>query len=266
MTWKRYAMTPFVLVLCSVAQAQQHRGQPAHNAGAPHHPGGAQPGHPQMRPAMSPEEHMWNQWHHEQMMMNQMMGGPRGRRSQQQGSSGRSMPSQPGQNRPTQAQAGRAGSPNHEGGKNDANHSPAAKKTEHKPTHATQKSQPRNPKNASQRHVMSDPGIISLLRTSHTQLEKADHDYAGHRVNAMRHIASAVQDLGSTTPLNSISLVSTGSLAQAQSNGILRDALVHLRYTESSLATGTNRTEHHHQARTAVAHAIRELETALRVR
>jgi hypothetical protein len=210
---------------------------------------------------------MWNQWYQEQMMMNEMMGGSRGRRSRPQGSSGRSAPSQAGQNQPAQTQpAGKAGSANHEGGKNGANHRAATKKTADKPTHSPQKSQPRNGKNASKTHVASDQSIISLLRTTHTRLEGADHDYSGHRVNAMRHIASAVQDLGSTTPLGSISLASTGNLAQTQSDRILRDALVHLKSTETSLGSGTDRAERHHRARTAVAHAIRELETALQVR
>ena len=74
MNWKRYAMTSIVLAMCSAVQAQQHRGQSGHNAAAPHHSGGVQPGHPQARHPVSPEEHMWNQWYQEQMMMNELDG------------------------------------------------------------------------------------------------------------------------------------------------------------------------------------------------
>ncbi len=82
----------------------------------------------------------------------------------------------------------------------------------------------------------------------------------------MSHIASAVGDLGSNTPLNSFSLASAGELAQSRSDEILRDAMVQLRNTETSLGSGTDRAERHHRALAAVGHAIRELETALQIR
>ncbi len=267
MNWKHYAMTSIVLAMCSAVQAQQHRGQSGHNAAAPHHSGGMQPGHPQARHPVSAEEHMWNQWYHEQMMMNEMMGGARGRRSHAQGSSGRPSASQAGQNQSGQTKpAARAGSGNHEAGKNGPAHTEPSKKSAAKPAHAAQKPQSRNGKHASKTHVAADQSIISLLRMTHTKLEGADHDYGGHRVNAMRHISSAVEDLGSTAPLGSIALASTGNLPQSRSDQVLRDALVHLKNTEGSLGSGADRAERHHRARTAVAHAIRELETALRVR
>ena len=85
-------------------------------------------------------------------------------------------------------------------------------------------------------------------------------------MRAMGHIAGAVLDLGSPAPLGSVSLASAGNLPQAQSDRVLRDVLVQLKHAEGSLGTGSNRTERHHRAHAAVAHAIHELETALSVR
>ena len=170
MNWKLCAVTLIVLATTSAARAQAHRGQQGH-AVAPHHSGGMQPGHPQMPHGMSPEQHMWNQWYHEQMMMNELMGGSRGHRAHPQGSSGGSARSQAGQNQSgtNLQQSGRGRAGNHEAGRNGANHSEAAKKTANKPAQATKKPQSRNGKNASKTRGASDQSIISLLRTKRTR-------------------------------------------------------------------------------------------------
>ena len=124
----------------------------------------------------------------------------------------------------------------------------------------------RTVKNGSQRHVMTDQSMISLLRTTHRRLESADHDYQGHRVKAMNHIASALTDLGSTSVGNSSVSANAGNLPQSRSDEILRDAMFQLRTAETSLGTGTDRGERHHRARSAVAHAVHELVTALEIR
>ena len=113
---------------------------------------------------------------------------------------------------------------------------------------------------------MSDQSIISLLRTTHTRLEAADHDYQGHRVKAMNHIASALGDLGSASLGNSSLFANAGNLPQSRSDEILRDAMVQLRAAESSLGAGSERREHHHRARSAVGHAVHELSTAIEIR
>ena len=267
MHWQRYALAPIVLALCSAAHAQVHHGQQGHPNAAPHrggavHPGQVHPGH-----GMTPEQHMWNQWAQEQMYLNQIMGGSRGSRNRSQSSSGRSGPSKPSQNQPSPSLLNGSPRPaNREGAKTGANHKPDAKKPEHKPALSKQKAQPRVAKNAAQGRRASDQSIISLLRTTHTRLKEADHDYGGHRVKSMEHITGALRDLGSSTPLGSVSPASAGNLTQSRSDEILRDALFQLRNTETSLGSGTDRAERHHRARSAVAHAISELETALRVR
>ncbi len=182
MSWKRYALAPIVLVLSTAAHAQNHNGQAGHHNAAGPHAGGAGPGHPQQHGAVHPEQHMWNQWYMEQMMLNEMMGGSRRARSHQQGATGRGAPSQSGRNQPAQSQAsGKSRPANHEGEKTGANHSESEKKAAHNRSHATQKPEPRTAKKASRNLAASDQSIISLLRTTHTRLAKADHDYQGHR-------------------------------------------------------------------------------------
>ena len=121
-------------------------------------------------------------------------------------------------------------------------------------------------KHLSQARRPSDQSVISLLRTTHSRLNEADHDYDGHRVRSMEHIAGALRDLGSSTPVGSVSLSSAGNLSQSRSDEILRTALFQLKNTETSLGTGTDRSERHHRAQGAVTHAITELENALRIR
>ncbi len=104
------------------------------------------------------------------------------------------------------------------------------------------------------------------MRTVHTKLRGADHDYQGHRVRAMTHVAAAIRHLHPTAALNTNVAAGQGNLPQAQSDQILRDALVHLNTAETSLGSGTNAATHHHSARTSVAEAIHELNTALTIR
>jgi hypothetical protein len=267
MHWQRDAMTPIVLVLCTAAHAQGQHGQEQHHSAAPNHGGSVHPG--QMHPGhgMMNEQHMWNQYYMEQMYLNEIMGGSRGSRHRSQGSAGRSAPSKPSQNQPSLSQSnGNARPGNHENAKTGAKHERDAKKPELKPAPSKQKAQPRLLKNATPGRRASDQSIISLLRTTHTRLKEADHDYQGHRVKSMEHISGALRDLGSSTPLGNVSLVSEGNVPQSRSDEILRNALFQLKNTETSLGTGADRTERHHRARSAVAHAITELETALRIR
>ena len=270
MFWHRCAMMPLVLILCGNANAQVHHGQSPHHNTAPAHGGGVHPGHPQQGHGMMQEHQMWNQYYQEQLYLNQIMGGSRGTRHHSQASAGRSASSHAGQNQSAQAQpSGKPGSANHERGKNGSSHPDAAKKAEHKAVHEAHKPQARTAKkNTTQRAAMSDQSIISLLRTTHRRLESADHDYDGHRMKAMQHIAGALQDLGSTSVTRTTPIFNSGNLPQSRSDEILRDAMIHLRNTESSLGngTGTERTDRHHRARSAVTHAIGELETALRIR
>ena len=229
---------------------------------------------------------MWNQWYQEQMMLNQMMSTRSARRPHSQGSPGPSqsqgMPGQgrsgPGRNavgvpgglqtpHTGQAHQGRAHpsektKPAHqEGSDPGARKSSATTKSPQKHTGSTHQSHARIVKNGSQRHVMTDQSMISLLRTTHRRLEAADHDYQGHRVKAMNHIASALADLGSTSVGNLSLPANAGNVPQSRSDEILRDAMFQLRSAETSLGTGTDRAERHHRARSAVGNAVHELVT-----
>jgi hypothetical protein len=112
---------------------------------------------------------------------------------------------------------------------------------------------------------ISTNASISLLRTVHLKLQTADHDYDGHRVRAMHHIGSALDHLGSSSPPTSGTSQTSGSLAQAQSDAILQDALSKLQIVHSQLST--NGAIHQHAgAEGAVSSAMRELHIALNIR
>jgi hypothetical protein len=111
----------------------------------------------------------------------------------------------------------------------------------------------------------SDQSTISLLKTSEMKLRRADHDYAGHRVEAMRHVGHALNQLTGSYFFNDHIGSGAGNLPQAESDRLLREAEGHLRFVENTLRTRTNSLEHHHNARTSVAEAIRELRIALRI-
>jgi hypothetical protein len=216
---------------------------------------------------MNPEQHMWNQWYQEQLYLNQIMGGSRISRRRSQGSSGQQAPSCPGQNQAAPSRSSRPSGGSSQGRRTTDGATPSAsRKTETKPERTGQKIHPRTTKNQSQRVTASDQSMISLLRTTHSRLDGADHDYDGHRVKAIGHIAGALNDLGSSTPPGLIVGASSGTLAQSRSDEMLRTAVIQLRSAESSLSGGSGRTERHHRAREAVGRAIRELEMALRMR
>ncbi len=113
--------------------------------------------------------------------------------------------------------------------------------------------------------LASDQSTISLLKNAEMKLRRADHDYAGHRVQAIRHVAHALNHMTGSYPFNESGVYGTGNLPQGQSDGLLREAEGHLRTIENTLRTRTNSLEHHQNARASVADAIRELHAALRV-
>jgi len=111
----------------------------------------------------------------------------------------------------------------------------------------------------------SDQSTISLLKTAEMKLRRADHDYAGHRVQAMRHVARALEHLTGSSAFNNSGVSRAGNLPQAESDRLLREAENHLNHVENTLRTRTNSLEHHHNARASVAEAIHELRIALRI-
>ena len=249
MLWQRCALKPIVLVLCSAVHAQTHHGQQGQHQIAPNHGGSVHPGQGQHGHGMMTEEHMWNQWAQEQMYLNQIMGGSHGSRNRSQSSSGRSGGSKSSSSQSSPSLPNGNAKPSTESRPHNGSHEKSAtKKAEHNPAASKQKLERSAAKHLSQARRPSDQSVISLLRTTHSRLNEADHDYDGHRVRSMEHIAGALRDLGSSTPVGSVSLSSAGNLSQSRSDEILRTALFQLKNTETSLGTGTDRSERHHRA------------------
>jgi hypothetical protein len=126
--------------------------------------------------------------------------------------------------------------------------------------------EPRKAVAATKRPLAADQTTISFLKTAQMKLSNADHDYAGHRVQAMRHVARALDHLTGSFLFNENAVSGAGSLPQAESDRLLREAEGHLNYIENTLRTRTNSLEHHQSARTSVADAIHELRIALAIR
>jgi hypothetical protein len=114
--------------------------------------------------------------------------------------------------------------------------------------------------------LAQDQAKISMLRLVQTKLKEADHDYRGQRVEAMQALGQALHHLGSAAPPGVGAGSSLGSLSQAQSDGILRDAIFKLKGVEGQLSGSAGNYAHHAEARASVARAIHHLETALRIR
>jgi hypothetical protein len=109
-----------------------------------------------------------------------------------------------------------------------------------------------------------DPESISLLHAAYQKLHEADHDYGGHRVEAMRHTGAALGHLGSSDPGEARN--GSGNMPQPRSDAILREARTKLETIRSRLAAGTAKSSNHGEARSAVDKAIREVDMALAVR
>ncbi len=265
----------------SVNAWAQHRGGRA----MPHGGGGVHPGAMQPGRGVSPQQqqHMMQQQMMQQRMLYEIMGWTTPSRASGRSNSGGGR-AQPNHN-PSQSKSSRnnatanqrpAANSQRPAGAQQPRSNAAKPKTDTR-AHETKKTQ--NTKNAA-RHkdeqrkalantrlpLAADQATIGLLRTAHTKLREADHDYAGHRVRAMEHISAALGHLHPTAQLSSMFTPGSGSLPQSQSDQILRDSIVKLRIAENSLSSGTNRAAHHQNAHTSVAEAIRELNIALNIR
>jgi hypothetical protein len=287
MTLKRHLPLLAILAFSNPAFAQHHpanRGVGGHPGGAAPHPGQQHPNQPQQPHHMTPEMQMWS----DQMLFDQIM---RSRRaaSTRQGGQGQSagMQNQPaaGQQRvgsyssqskinqsqdkanqqPPKTSASR-GMSKQEHEKEAKTNSAATKKEGHRHDHPGQHAESRKATAASKRPLATDQAAISMLKTAQMKLSKADHDYAGHRVQAMRHVAHALDHLTGSFLFNEHAVSGFGNLAQAESDRLLREAEGHLNFIENTLRTRTNSFEHHQSARTSVTDAIRELRIALTIR
>jgi hypothetical protein len=106
---------------------------------------------------------------------------------------------------------------------------------------------------------------INHLKNAYSKMSRADHDYGGHRIRSMEHVAGALEHLGAISPMSGVALASQGNLPQAQSDQLLREAEFHLKNVLNTIGTGKNTFSHHHNARASVEAAIRELHVALRI-
>jgi hypothetical protein len=270
------------------AAAQQHPGRQTHPGGVAPHPGGAHQQPHMVTPQMQ-QEHMMQQFWREQMMLNEMMR-PRSRAAQPQSHPNNSKsPGMGNQQQPAASQSPAGGnhgtqsrnpgqtrgSSTHPGGTEQQQPN---RKNETKSTHdaaAEREMHRKNELTPAKKHLGPDSNrkpafyqaSINLLRMSHAKLREADHDYQGHRVRAMGHIASALEHLGSPAFHAEFGQnFGLGNLPQSKSDEILHNALVHLKTVESELTKGTNHAAHHGSARAKVAEAIGELHIALNIR
>jgi hypothetical protein len=270
------------------AAAQPHQGRQTHPGGMAPHPGGARQQPHMVTPEMQ-HEHMMQQFWREQMMLNEMMS-PRARGAQTQSRANNSKsPTKGNQPQPAASQSPNQGNhgtksrdqgqirgsstqpggteqqhPNGKGETKNAHNATDAREM-HRKYELTPAKKHLGPDN--KRKLASDQPSISLLRTVHTKLRQADHDYDGHRMRAMNHVASALEHLGSPAFHGELGQnFGLGNLPQSKSDEILRNALVHLKTVEHDLSTGTNHAEHHGSARAKVAEAIGELHIALNIR
>src|SRR5207245_2063296 len=99
-------------------------------------------------------------------------------------------------------------------------------------------------------------------------LEKADHDYKGHRVKAIEHIHAAIHALHPGTgahkqaaPGKKPAATTGGNEPQKVSDGQLRQAVLHLKKVQDQLSG-----EAAPKAVAAIQNAVKELETALEIR
>jgi hypothetical protein len=270
------------------AAAQPHQGRQTHPGGMAPHPGGARQQPHMVTPEMQ-HQHMMQQFWREQMMLNEMMS-PRAQRAQTQSRPDNSRSQTKGnQPQPAASQSpnqGNHGTKSRDQGQIRGSSTQSGgteqqqpnRKNETKSTHDENAAREMHRKNElmslkkhsvadSKRKSALDQGSISLLRTVHSKLRQADHDYDGHRMRAMNHVASALEHLGSPAFHGELGQnFGLGNLPQSKSDEILRTALVHLKTVEHDLWTGTNHAEHHGSARAKVAEAIGELHIALNIR
>ena len=168
------------------------------------------------------------------------------------------------QKRPKTAESSSAS--NQEREKKAKENSAASKQEGHHQDRLGQHAESRKAVAAGKRPLAADQATISFLKTAQMKLSKADHDYAGHRVRAMRHVARALDQLTGSYLFNENMGAGNGNLPQVESDRLLREAEGHLNTIENTLRTRTNGLEHHQSARTSVAEAIRELRIALTIR
>jgi hypothetical protein len=123
-------------------------------------------------------------------------------------------------------------------------------------------------------------GVVAELKAIRAELQRADHDYKGHRAEAVKLITAAIHALhppktGASTAKPHVAGAKTGaahnataksaspSMPQAVSDGILQKAMTQLATVQSQLSSGTGAAA---TAATALQKAGQELQTALSIK
>ena len=108
---------------------------------------------------------------------------------------------------------------------------------------------------------------ITALEAANALLGKADHDYKGHRVKAMKQVHAAVHALkvGAKAPKNPFKgPKGNGGLPQDQSDALLKQAMEQITAVQTQLA---NVQDPRATAASAdLATAVTELQTALKIK
>jgi hypothetical protein len=108
---------------------------------------------------------------------------------------------------------------------------------------------------------------IVALDAANALLAKADHDYKGHRVKAMKEVHAAIHALkvGAKAPKNPFKgPKSTGGLPQDQSDALLKQAMDRIAAVQTQLATVQD--PRATTATAALTAAVTQLQTALKIK
>jgi hypothetical protein len=108
---------------------------------------------------------------------------------------------------------------------------------------------------------------ITALEAANALLAKADHDYKGHRVKAMKQIHAAIHTLkaGTKAPKNPFKgPKGTGGLPQDESDALLRQAMEQVTTVQGQLANV--QAPRATAAAADLAVAVTELQTALKIK
>ena len=108
---------------------------------------------------------------------------------------------------------------------------------------------------------------ITALEAANALLAKADHDYQGHRVKAMKQVHAAIHTLkaGTKAPKNPFKgPKGTGNLPQDQSDALLRQAMEQITAVQAQLANV--QAPRATAASADLAVALTELQTALKIK
>jgi hypothetical protein len=119
--------------------------------------------------------------------------------------------------------------------------------------------------------------IVAELEHAKTLLEKADHDYEGHRAKAHEETRKAIHALTHHHAANpekkaeqkvaaAAKPAGAPKLPQEESDKHLREALTKLKEAEHLLAEHKGGGEHHVKAMADVKSAIHEVHTALKIK